>query len=126
MKRIILVAFAFLCAILILDACYYDNPPEPAPIDPEDVSFTTHILPILSSSCSVPFCHDGTKKPVLTPDVAYTELVGGGYVNLTFPEESKLFKAIQWQGTPMPPDTKLPEVDRQVILIWIQKGAPND
>jgi len=111
----------------IFFSCYYDNPPEPLPIDPEQVSFKTHILPILENSCSTSNCHDGTREPNLLNEVAYKNLTAGGYVNLLFPKESSLYKAVDFQENAMPPGgPQLPALDIELILIWIQKGAPND
>ena len=111
---------------MLFNSCYYDNPPEPVPIDPELVSFETHIVPILSRSCSTPSCHDGTTSPNLTKDKAWAELQAGGYVNLTFPKESILYRSVEPPTAFMPPGVALPEGDRDFILAWIIKGALND
>lgn len=108
-------------------ACYYENPPEPIPLDPEDVSFQTHVLPILVQSCAIELCHDGTEPPDLRADKAYNELRKGNYLNLTFPEESGLYRAVDYSGgLGMPPSGQLSPLDRELILIWITKGAPRD
>ena len=113
--------------ILSLAACYYENPPEPLPIEPEDVSFSTHILPILVNSCALVECHDGTVPPDLSFDKAFNSLRSGGYCNSTFPKESILYKSVDYSGgLSMPPSGQLSPLDRELILIWIQKGAPND
>jgi hypothetical protein len=109
-------------------SCYYEYPPTPLPIEPQDVSFNTHILPILVSKCSTPECHDGTRIPNLLPDQAYNSLKSGGYYNLTFPEDSRLYTAIDVgvEGLLMPPSGSLSQLEKDLILIWISKGAPND
>jgi hypothetical protein len=109
-------------------ACYYEYPPIPAPIAPEDVSFNTHILPLLVSKCSSPECHDGTKKPDLRAEHAYNALKSGGYYNTTFPEESKLYISVDEGigGLQMPPSGPLSTLDKNLLLVWISKGAPND
>ncbi len=122
----VLLLIVFVC---FFSACYYDDPPEVAPIDIEDVSFSTHILPTFESSCSTSNCHDGTKEPNLTSDQAYSELLAGGYINTTIPEASILYKSVDFQsGTEaMPPGgPKLPNTDIEVIRLWIIKGAPNN
>ena len=119
----------FLCGMIIMIySCYYEYPPTPLPIDPEGVSYSTHVLPIFVSKCSTPACHDGTKKPNLLPDEAYTSLRSGGYLNLTFPEESILYKSLNEGvgGLIMPPSGALSELEQDLILVWIAKGAPND
>lgn len=114
--------------IIAVQACYYEEPPEPSPIKPEDVSFNTHVLPILVEKCATAECHDGTRIPDLRADVAYRELQKGGYYNVTFPEESILYISITdgIGGLLMPPSGSLSQLDKDLILTWIVKGAPND
>jgi hypothetical protein len=128
MRKTIL-KIAFLVGVIVaIQSCYYEYPPEPSPIDPEDVSFNTHILPILVEKCGTTECHDGTKVPDLRAENAYRELQKGGYYNVTFPEESILYMSITdgIGGLIMPPSGGVSELDRQLILTWIAKGAPND
>ena len=114
--------------MFLVYSCYYEYPPEPLPIEPQDVSFKTHVLPILVSKCATPECHDGSRIPNLLSENAYNSLKSGGYYNLTFPDESKLYTAIDRgvEGLIMPPSGALSELDKQLILVWITKGAPND
>jgi len=109
-------------------SCYYEYPPTPLPIEPEDVSYNTHILPIFVSKCSTPECHDGTKIPNLLAENAYNSLKSGGYYNLTFPKDSRLYIAIDEGigGLLMPPSGSLSQLEKDLILVWIAKGAPND
>ena len=108
---------------LCFSACYYDNPPELSPVDPEDVSYGTHIAPIIESSCATTACHDGTVSPDLRAELAYSNIVNGGLVNLTVPDDSRLYRIVEWLETPMPPGLKLSELDRLLILYWIENGA---
>src|SRR5688572_28249361 len=119
----------FLCGMIItMFSCYYEYPPSPLPIQPEDVSYNTHILPIFGSKCSTPACHDGTKAPNLLPGEAYNALKNGGYYNLTFPEESLLYKSLNEGvgGLVMPPSGALSQLEKDLILVWIAKGALDD
>ena len=128
MRKTIL-KIAFLVGVIVaIQSCYYEYPPEPSPIDPEDVSFNTHILPVLVGRCASTDCHDGTKVPDLREANAYRELQKGGYVNVTFPKESKLYVSITQGvgGIVMPPSGSLSGQDIDLILIWMEKGAPND
>lgn len=112
----------------LIYSCYYEYPPEPLPIEPEDVSFNTHVLPILATKCGTSQCHDGTKVPDLTTELAYNSLRSGGYLNLTFPHESLLYTSLNEgiNGLQMPPAGALSELEKELILVWITKGAPND
>lgn len=126
--KIILRAIGFFAIFGLIQACYYDNPPPVEPISPEDVSFSTHILPIFDNGCNSSGCHDGSRAPNLLADEAWPAL-RDGYINTTVPEESILYKSVEYLSgaDPMPPGgPKIPELDRQLILAWIQKGAPND
>lgn len=135
--RAIILKMAFVAGVLlIVQSCYYEYPPEPSPIDPEQVSFKTHVLPILEKNCASDQCHDGSKVPDLRDSIAYENVsfayrdlvIRGGYVNTTFPEKSKLLEAIisGVGGLNMPPDGALPERDIELIRAWMIKGAPND
>ena len=112
----------------LMYSCYYEYPPQPLPIGPDDVSFNTHILPMLVGKCSTPACHDGTKQPNLLPDQAFNSLKSGGYLNTTFPEQSLLYISVDQGvgGIQMPPAGPLSQLEKDLLLVWIAKGAPND
>lgn len=124
-KAIFLIAF-LVGAVMAIQSCYYEYPPEKIPYEPEDVSFKTHILPIFTDKCGTSLCHDGTHVPDLRAENAYRELVlgEGGYINVTIPEESKVYQLIA-DGS-MPPSGSLSNLDKDLILVWIAKGVPND
>jgi hypothetical protein len=117
--------------MFLMASCYYDEPPPPAEIDPELVSFSGHIVPIFDKACNNPGCHssvEGDPVPDLTAENAYDQLLGGGYVNLTIPESSILYLRIigTSAGPLMPPGSKLTSTDIELVLAWINKGALND
>lgn len=120
----IAVALTLVILLVVFNACSYDNYPEPEPI--EEVSFSVDILPIMALSCSTASCHDGTFEPNLLPELAYTELLG--YVDVLDPSESFLIRSIEFQDgiIQMPPGVQLSEMDRALILKWIEKGALDD
>lgn len=126
MRKIILNIAFVIGVIAAVSSCYYEYPPEPVPIDPEDVSFNTHIVPILTTQCASVNgeCHYNKVAPNLRADTVYRVLTGGGYLNVTFPADSKFYAPIA--DNSMPPSGSLSELDKQLILIWIGKGAPND
>ena len=114
-------------ALLTLESCYYDDPPQPLPFDCHEVSYSTHIVPILEASCATSGCHDGSIVPDLTSDVSWNKIVSGGYVNLSVPEESSFFKTVEFIESPMPPGgIQLSALNRELILCWISEGALND
>lgn len=128
MQKIISTIILLFGMMFTIYSCYYEYPPLPLPIEPDDVSFNTHILPILVAKCSTPECHDGTKKPNLLAEQAYTSLKSGGYLNVTFPKESILYVSLEQGigGLQMPPAGSLSQLEKELILVWIGKGAPND
>ena len=76
---------AFLLGITVtIFSCYKEYPPITNPFKPEEVSFNTHVVPILADKCATSECHDGTKHPDLRPENAYRELTMGGYYNTRF------------------------------------------
>lgn len=130
MKKVnYILAIMFMMSVAGIVSCYYDEPPPVQPIDPESVSFSTHILPIFTRSCATSSCHDGTTPPKLLSETAWSELRKGGFLNISVPEESALYKDVSYLpgGVPMPPGgPKLPELDQILILAWIQNGAPDN
>ena len=113
--------------LLALESCYYDDPPVALPFDCYEVSYSTHIIPILEASCSTSGCHDGSVIPDLRSDVAWNKIVSGGFVNLSVPSESSLFETVEYIENPMPPGgLQLSALNRELILCWISEGALNN
>lgn len=127
MKSLKFIMFAGI--MCLLGSCYYDDPPEPVPIDPELVFFQSSIVPIFEKSCNSTGCHNtGENFPDLTQENAYNQLVGGGYVNTTLPKSSSLYLRITGNsaGPLMPPQGRMSPTDIELIVAWINKGALND
>ncbi len=143
--REITLKIAFVIGVLLMiQSCYYEYPPEPSPINLDNVSFKRDVLPVLSNTCAIAECHDGTKYPDLRADTvygnvtyAYRDLVIGSpsstpkgetFVNTTFPDKSVLLDAILngVGGIDMPPDGALSARDIDLIRAWMLKGALND
>ena len=112
------------CITIIPNACYYDEPPEFSLNLPEVVSFSEHVLPIFSASCSVTGCHDGTVAPNLLEENAFNELIRGGYISTVFPEMGILYQEIS--SNSMPPSAPLTSLDKALLLKWLEDGAPNN
>lgn len=122
MKNIFLVLIC-LYGLFSLQSCYYDNPPQLIPFECSDVSYSTHIIPIFESSCSTQGCHDGSHEPDLRSNLARNSLRSGGYLNTAIPEESKLWKSVDFIESDMPPGGKLPSLELELIMCWISEGA---
>ena len=83
-------------------------------------------LPVLEKHCFK--CHGETKFRGGLSLVSKQALAKGGEtgpaVNLKNPEQSILWKAIEYDGLEMPPAGKLPEKERGILRAWISAGAP--
>lgn len=127
MKRIfIYMSLLFLIALQLM-SCYKDVIIPEAAVDPDGppqaVSFSADLVPIFASQCALSGCHSpGNHKPYLTPDVAWAEIVNGGFVNTLVPKQSILFNMINGAMKEYVPNAG----DRQLIYDWIRNGAPNN
>ena len=124
MKRI----FAVLC-IATLVGCSNDKQDQlyPAPVTPppsggggDTVSFSAKVLPILTSKCAIPACHDANS-------------LGGGY-NLSSHTGAKdaaprMIGAIKWQPGYSQMPKGMPQLDAasiDLIAKWVNQGALNN
>jgi hypothetical protein len=126
LKFHILVSIAVL--VLALGGCYYDEVIFPAAGEVlGDVSFSADIIPIFSKDCSISGCHaTGGQKPDLSSANAYNSLSNGGYINISFPEESEVYLWMKGLKTvPMPLSGSNASYTANV-LAWIKQGAQNN
>ena len=127
MKRLLLYTGLMLALGIGVSSCYKDVITPDLPKDPnappQQVSYNAELKPLFHSNCTDIGCHvSGAHHPYLTPDVSYTELVNGGFVNTAFPKQSILYQEINGDmGVHMPSLT-----DRQKVYDWIRNGAPNN
>ena len=84
------------------------------------VKFSADIQPIFDNNCVS--CHSGSLAPNLSDGKSFSSLVPG-YVNLTTPADSKLYKQLTTNSSHIPRTTDL---EKQKILKWIEQGAKND
>jgi hypothetical protein len=111
-----------------MQGCYKDviHPGSDPDGPPMQVSFSGDLVPIFEKNCSKSGCHDGipTKKPSLTPEKAYSALMGGGYVNPIAPDQSGIYMSVK--SNSMPVGGSLTTIEKKMILDWIRNGAPNN
>ncbi len=83
-------------------------------------------LPILEKHCFK--CHGETKVRGGLSLASKQGLAKGGdtgpAVNLKNPDQSILWKAIEFDGLEMPPSGKLSDKEREILRAWISAGAP--
>ena len=128
MKKLI----TFIGSILVLTiglpntGCYKDVivPPIAKAGPPPAVSFNSQIIPIISTSCAKAGCHvSGSQMPYMDSAEAYKDLINGGFVNTLVPTNSTIYQmlngGLMQQFIPSNADT-------QLILYWIENGAPNN
>jgi hypothetical protein len=123
MKKFILI-LALFAGFLAWQSCEYDWV-EAEPINPSDtLSFSAEIIPIFERGCNASVCHGaGGKDPILTRDQAYDNLVSGGYVDTTTPENSSIYTSMAPGGS-MSGYSETGDAEK--VLIWIQQGALNN
>jgi hypothetical protein len=115
-------------AVLIFASCQKQYfPPAPAVTITGPVSFSEVIQPILTASCAVGGCHNGTQAPNLSSGQAWGNLVPGGLVDTIAPAQSIVYQRLKGTLTPaMPPTGSLPPTDIAEVLAWIKQGAQNN
>jgi len=127
MKNLLKYTGLLLLVIIGLSGCYKDivipqlasDPDGP----PQPVSFSTELKPLFAAKCTDAGCHvTGAHKPYLTPDISYTQIVNGGFVNVALPKESILYKNIYGEMAQYISSS----ADKQKIYDWIRNGAPNN
>jgi len=127
MKQIKFFTGALLISLLALTGCYKDVilPETVADPDgpPQAVSFNVDLAPMLNTKCAITGCHvSGGHKPYMTSDVAFQQIVNGGFVNTVVPKESILYKMINGEMREYIPSA----TDRQKIYDWIRNGAADN
>ncbi|MDF1570975.1 MAG: hypothetical protein P1P82_05100 [Bacteroidales bacterium] len=83
-------------------------------------SFSASIQPVFTKKC-VP-CHSGSRAPNLSEGASYGSLTNNGYIDTDNPASSLLYTKLQ-EGSHSSYTTA---ADEEMILDWIQAGAPND
>jgi hypothetical protein len=128
MKRILILFGLIITLGLFVTSCYKDVILPEAAVDPDGppqfVSYSTDLAPLFNSSCALSGCHinGGPHKPYMNTDISWQQIVNGGFVDLNFPKNSKLYIEINGDMRDHIPSAK----DRQKVYDWIRNGAPNN
>ncbi len=101
-----------------------------AAVAPDSVEFyQQHIQPLLAATCYECHSHEsGESNGLLMVDSGAALRAGGSHGPAVVPgkpEESWLYRALQYDGSDlqMPPDSKLPDEKISLVKIWIEAGA---
>jgi len=127
MKNRSIRIIAALMVVFGTTSCYKDiiSPGTDPNGPPMNVSFSGDLIPLFNDNCNSSGCHDGVAhEPDLTPEGAYNDIVGKGYVNTVVPGNSILYTEVK-SGS-MPPSGALTAKQSQLILDWVRNGAPNN
>lgn len=103
--------------------------PDTHPCDPDSVYFNQQVLPILTSNCAMPGCHDAiTHEEGIILD-NYQNIRNTGGIKLSNPADSKIYKVMKLTDPgdrmPPPPQAAVPSDQQALLLKWIQQGALN-
>lgn len=104
-------------------SCDYDHP-VPEQISLDSISFSANLIPYFNASCNMSGCHNaGGIPPDLSPENAYQDLLAKNQINLSLPENSKLYKKVATGGSMEPYSTP---AQTAMVLAWIKQGAKNN
>jgi hypothetical protein len=126
MKKYAFIIMVMLFALIVfMQSCEYENFEIIEFNEGDTVSFSETVLPVLIGNCLGSGCHEssGGVPPDLSEEFAYISLIGGEYLDLENPEESKLYKRLISASKSMPPAGKMGETKTKTILQWIKQGA---
>jgi hypothetical protein len=114
--------------IVNTDTIFVNNPTPVAshPCSPDTVYFEQDLLPILTSNCAMPLCHDNITHKENVWLTSYEWVLTTGGVKLNSPTSSKIYTSTSLSAMdrmPPPPAAALSAQQRALILKWIQQGA---
>jgi hypothetical protein len=124
-----------LLASLLLVACTDEPVAPPAVTFPAtNVSFNSHVKPVLLYNCAISGCHDGLSSNPDNPSTVtfrletYSDVLNAGIVSTFDPERSRLAQVLRGELLhPRDPFFEaLTENQRAGIIQWIREGALNN
>jgi len=120
------------CNIMLIEKWVNDTTfttdPDPHPCDPDTVYFERDLLPLLSSVCAQPGCHDVTAADNIRLD-SYDAVIASDIIKLDKPDESELYEVMidsdPGNRMPPPPYDAISSDQAQLVLKWIEQDAQN-
>lgn len=115
-------------AIAAAFAFFYSCKHEPLLPD-HQVSYSTDIYPIISSSCWHSGCHNDTANPEGQIMMTYDDLMRHENIVPGKPHSSKIYESVTGGGEefmPRAPYAALNERQIRLLYIWIAQGAKNN
>ncbi len=138
MKKIVFITCVSLLLLGGMFSCnkdegpFYTNVPianDTLTNDSSGISYKKDIQPIFNASCAS--CHmELHAKLNLMPCCSYDQLLYTGfnasYIDVSAPQNSRLYKHLNGTLSIMPPSGKLPDEQLEKILSWMEQGAKNN
>ena len=92
------------------------------------VSFSSDIVPLLTTNCAKSGCHNGTISPDLSAANAFNSLVNGNFVNSSTPSNSLVYLWLTGKESATMPlgASNNPSNINGYMLAWITQGAENN
>jgi hypothetical protein len=99
-----------------------------SPAITKTVSFSSDIVPLLTTNCAKSGCHNGTISPDLSAANAFTSLVDGNFVSTSTPSNSLVYLWLTGKEAATMPlgASNNPSNINGYILAWITQGAENN
>lgn len=123
MKRLIIYFGLLFIAGVILNGCYKDVISPDIEYPAQAVSFNKDLAPLFASRCTDVGCHvTGGHIPYMDdPTKSFHNIVGGGYVNTTFPKDSRFYQFVYGEMSQY-----TSKEERLKVYDWIRNGAKNN
>ena len=118
--KIFITTTFFAISILVVGGCRYDvlpNPPNSSPLNcaTSPAKFRTDILPLVTSKCAIPGCHN-------------TDASGGivlqNYAEISAAKDTIYQRAVVEKS--MPPTGPLQPAEIALLKCWIENGAKDN
>lgn len=100
------------------------------PCDPDTVYFATTILPLLTSNCAIPGCHDAITVEDGVNLSSYAGILSSGVIDVSDPWDSDLLEMVTENDPqdrmPPPPNNPLTQEQINALYTWMSQGALNN
>jgi hypothetical protein len=126
-NKLKMISLTLLLSFTIMMGCYKKTTllVNDAPAITKTVSFSSDIVPLLTTNCAKSGCHNGTISPDLTAANAYNSLVDGNFVNTSTASNSLVYLWLTGKESATMPlgASNNPSNINGYILAWITQGA---
>jgi len=90
--------------------------PDPSVVDGDTITYTKHILPLVTKNCALSGCHDAsTKQSGVELPLMVKQLADAGRIRE---------RVIHGKPSFMPATGRLSALDMNIVKAWLDKNAP--